>query len=215
MVDEVMHAAGAVVAGSTVYDQTQGWATTPRSRCLPFVPTHRPHDVRVAGETTFTFVPDIEMAKDAAGDKNVYLMGGATTVNRRHVQALSTSCSCTSSQCSSEAEPACSTSWRAAHPTRTDPLVRGRSQHAPAAPRPGPTDTAVVPANRTNRSRAFTPRSRRRSRARARPHAKRTNPDDTTHNTARDVVGDRALRPHCVPDNPGQEPERGHPGTPV
>ena len=60
MVDEVMHAAGAVVAGSTVYDQTQGWATTPRSRCLPFVPTHRPHDVRVAGETTFTFVPDIE-----------------------------------------------------------------------------------------------------------------------------------------------------------
>ena len=50
-----------------------------------FVPTHRPHDVRVAGETTFTFVPDIEtaieMAKDAAGDKNVYLMGGATTVN--------------------------------------------------------------------------------------------------------------------------------------
>lgn len=51
-----------------------------------FVPTHRPRDVRVAGATTFTFVPDVKtavtMAKEAAGDKNVYLMGGANTANQ-------------------------------------------------------------------------------------------------------------------------------------
>lgn len=40
-----------------------------------FVPTHRPHDVRVAGATTFTFVTDVETAiaraKAVAGEKNV------------------------------------------------------------------------------------------------------------------------------------------------
>lgn len=84
--DETIHAAGAVVAGRTVYDHTDGWGDDPPFKMPTFVPTHRPREPRVAGATTFTFVPNvetaIEMAKEAAGDKNVYLMGGADTVNQ-------------------------------------------------------------------------------------------------------------------------------------
>ncbi|MFI7677436.1 dihydrofolate reductase family protein [Actinophytocola sp. NPDC049390] len=86
MRDEVMESTGAVVAGRTVYDHTHGWGENPPFRRPVFVPTHRPQEVRVAGETTFTFVPDVTtavtMAKEAAGDKKVYLMGGASTANQ-------------------------------------------------------------------------------------------------------------------------------------
>jgi dihydrofolate reductase len=86
MVDEIHAGAGAVVAGRRVYDHVNGWGEEPPFRMPVFVPTHRPHDVRVAGATTFTFVRDVEsaiaQAKAAAGDKNVYLMGGANTVDQ-------------------------------------------------------------------------------------------------------------------------------------
>lgn len=86
MVDEVFAAAGAVVAGRRVYDHVHGWGEEPPFRMPVFVPTHRPHEIRVAGATTFTFVTDVEsaiaQAKVAAGDKNVYLMGGASTVDQ-------------------------------------------------------------------------------------------------------------------------------------
>ena len=49
MVEEASAAAGAVVAGRTVYDHTHGWVQTRRSRWTVFVPTHRPPEVRVAG----------------------------------------------------------------------------------------------------------------------------------------------------------------------
>lgn len=86
MRDETMAAMGAVVAGRTVYDHTHGWGDHPPFGVPVFVPTHRPREVRVAGTTTFTFVSDAEtavlMAKEAAGDKNVYIMGGANTSNQ-------------------------------------------------------------------------------------------------------------------------------------
>jgi dihydrofolate reductase len=59
MVEEASAAAGAVVAGRTVYDHIHGWGADPLFPMLVFVPTHRPHEVRVAGATTFTFVPDV------------------------------------------------------------------------------------------------------------------------------------------------------------
>jgi dihydrofolate reductase len=86
MVQEQFAAAGAIVAGRTVYDHTDGWGEDPPYRMPVFVPTHRPREVRVAGATTFTFVPDvataIAMAKDVAGEKNVHIMGGADTANQ-------------------------------------------------------------------------------------------------------------------------------------
>lgn len=86
IVEETFADAGAVVAGRTVYDHTNGWGPNPPYRMPVFVPTHRPHEVRVAGETTFTFVPDVETAiakaKEVAGEKNVHIMGGADTANQ-------------------------------------------------------------------------------------------------------------------------------------
>jgi dihydrofolate reductase len=86
MAMEQLAAAGAIVAGRTVYDHTDGWGEDPPYRMPVFVPTHRPRPVRVAGATTFTFVSDVEtavaMAKDVAGDKNVHIMGGASTADQ-------------------------------------------------------------------------------------------------------------------------------------
>lgn len=82
MVDEVLGKSGAVVAGRAMYDHVNGWGEDPPFKMPVFVPTHRPREVRVAGATTFAFVPDVEtaiiQAKAAAGDKNVYIAGGAS-----------------------------------------------------------------------------------------------------------------------------------------
>lgn len=56
-----------------------------------FVVTHRPSKPVVKGPTTFTFVTDgpesaLEQAKAAAGDENVVVMGGATTM-RQYLRA--------------------------------------------------------------------------------------------------------------------------------
>ncbi len=86
MVEELFANAGAVVAGRAVYDHVHGWGEEPPFRMPVFVPTHRPQEVRVAGATTFTFVTDVETAiahaKATAGEKDVYLMGGASTVDQ-------------------------------------------------------------------------------------------------------------------------------------
>jgi dihydrofolate reductase len=49
MIDEVFAAAGAVVAGRTTYDHVHGWGEDPPFKMPVFVPTHRPHEVQVAG----------------------------------------------------------------------------------------------------------------------------------------------------------------------
>jgi dihydrofolate reductase len=64
-----------------------GWGESGFYRMPVFVLTHRPHDVVVKGEATFTFVTDgiesaIAQARPAAGDKNVHIMGGATIVQQ-------------------------------------------------------------------------------------------------------------------------------------
>jgi dihydrofolate reductase len=86
MVDELLDRAGAVVAGRNTYDITGGWGEEPPYRNPVFVPTHRPREPRVAGATTFTFVPDVatavERAKAAAGGKNVYIVGGASVADQ-------------------------------------------------------------------------------------------------------------------------------------
>jgi len=86
MVDESIANTGAVVAGRTVYDHTGGWGDEPPFRMPVFVPTHRMLPPRVAGATTFTFVPDVHAAvaaaREAAGGKNVLIMGGAATANQ-------------------------------------------------------------------------------------------------------------------------------------
>src|SRR4030095_13006397 len=80
--DELVTRIGATVVGRNTYDTAGGWG-----RQLPFdwpffVVTHRPPDD--ADELPFVFVTDgvaraIELAKDAAGDKDVSVMGGDVT----------------------------------------------------------------------------------------------------------------------------------------
>lgn len=89
--------AGAFIMGSNMYGpkdrrESPGWAgwwgDTPPYHAPVFVLTHTGRDlVEAAGGTTFHFVADgigpaLEQAKDAAGPRNVMIMGGPSTVNQ-------------------------------------------------------------------------------------------------------------------------------------
>jgi len=85
--DALFATSGAVVTSRKVYDGTGGWGEDGFYRMPVFVLTHRPHEVVVKGDTTFTFVTDgigsaIAQARAAAGDKKVHVMGGASVVQQ-------------------------------------------------------------------------------------------------------------------------------------
>jgi dihydrofolate reductase len=87
-VGEDRQIAGAVITSRKVYDETSGWESENGFYRVPvFVLTHRPHDVVVKGETTFTFVTGgvkdaVEQATAAAGGKLVHIMGGASVIQQ-------------------------------------------------------------------------------------------------------------------------------------
>jgi len=79
--------AGAVITSRKVFDGTGGWGEDGLYRMPVFVLTHRPHEVIVKGETTFTFVTEgirhaVAQASAAAGSKKVHVMGGASVVQQ-------------------------------------------------------------------------------------------------------------------------------------
>jgi dihydrofolate reductase len=78
---------GAVLTSRAIYDGTGGWGEEPPFRMPVFVVTHRPHEVVVKGQTTFTFASDgiaraIAQAAATAGDKKVHVMGGASIIQQ-------------------------------------------------------------------------------------------------------------------------------------
>ncbi|MEH0631917.1 dihydrofolate reductase family protein [Streptomyces bottropensis] len=82
-------ATGAVVMGRTMYDTGEKfWGDNPPFRAPVFVLTHRPRPTLVKeGGTTFTFVTDgvhsaLDRARAAAGERNVDIAGGASTVRQ-------------------------------------------------------------------------------------------------------------------------------------
>ncbi|NUP37604.1 MAG: dihydrofolate reductase [Streptomyces sp.] len=86
---EWFDATGAVVMGRMMYDTGEEfWGDNPPFRTPVFVLTHRPRPTLVKqGGTTFTFVTDgihgaLARAKAAAGDRNVDIAGGASTVQQ-------------------------------------------------------------------------------------------------------------------------------------
>lgn len=86
---EWFDATGAVVMGRTMYDTGEDfWGDNPPFRTPVFVLTHRPRPTLVKeGGTIFTFVTDgihsaLARAKAAAGDRNVDIAGGASTVRQ-------------------------------------------------------------------------------------------------------------------------------------
>jgi dihydrofolate reductase len=81
--DELRSSSGAMIAGRRLYEITGGWGGSHPFGGVPlFVVSHSvPSDVP-HGTTPLTFVTDgvgsaVDQARHAAGDKNVYVVGGA------------------------------------------------------------------------------------------------------------------------------------------
>jgi dihydrofolate reductase len=92
IVEESLENIGATVMGRNMFGGGPGpwgddpwggwWGDEPPFRTPVFVVTHHDREPLVKGATTFTFVTDgvdaaLERAKDAAGDKDVWIAGGA------------------------------------------------------------------------------------------------------------------------------------------
>src|ERR1700759_5724691 len=87
IVEETFAATGAYVMGRRMFDGGEiPWGEVPPFRAPVFVVTHRDREIlERQGGTCFTFVTDgieraIEMARKAAGGKNVAVAGGGTLV---------------------------------------------------------------------------------------------------------------------------------------
>jgi len=95
VIDEVMRGVGAYVMGRNMFGGGSGawedawtgwWGDDPPYHAPVFVLTHYPREpLRMAGGTTFNFVTDgvaaaLEQARVAAGDQNVSVAGGASTI---------------------------------------------------------------------------------------------------------------------------------------
>jgi dihydrofolate reductase len=81
--------AGAYVMGRRMFDEGEvGWPERAPFRAPVFVVTHQPREPWVRpGGTTFTFVTDgfdaaLRLARDAAGDRDVRISGGAHTIQQ-------------------------------------------------------------------------------------------------------------------------------------
>lgn len=96
--DEVFASAGAFILGRRMFDVgIELWGEDGAFGKPCFVLTNRGHDQLVRGATTFNFVTDgvksaLQQAKAAAGDKDVFVMGGANIVqqylNAGHVEEM-------------------------------------------------------------------------------------------------------------------------------
>ena len=75
---------GAIVIGRNMYEASGGWGDKNPWGVPAFVVTHRPEDEPESGE--FTFVGDfheaIDRAREAAGDKDVNIGGGADVIRQ-------------------------------------------------------------------------------------------------------------------------------------
>jgi dihydrofolate reductase len=95
--DDLLRTRGALVMGRNMFGPIRGewsedwrgwWGDEPPYRAPVFVLTHHPRDpVEMAGGTTFHFVTDgferaHELAREAAGDQEVAIAGGASTVRQ-------------------------------------------------------------------------------------------------------------------------------------
>ena len=88
LVEKDVGRAGAVIMGRRMFDHgVEPWGPEPPFRKPVFVVTNREREPLVKGETTYTFVTDgieraLELAREAAGDKEVELAGGGQIVSQ-------------------------------------------------------------------------------------------------------------------------------------
>jgi dihydrofolate reductase len=82
--EEAMSGLGAVVAGRWTYEAANHWGDENPWGFPVFIVTHRPEE-QPEGDA-FTFVSGVEeavrQAREAAGDKNVHVMGGADVIRQ-------------------------------------------------------------------------------------------------------------------------------------
>ncbi|MGN6794561.1 MAG: dihydrofolate reductase family protein [Streptosporangiaceae bacterium] len=87
--DDLRSRTGAMLTGRRLYDITHGWQGTHPLGAIPaFVVSRDLPEQIPSGATPFTFVHDgiasaVAQAKEAAGDKDVHVIGGANTI--RHL----------------------------------------------------------------------------------------------------------------------------------
>jgi dihydrofolate reductase len=93
IVDEIYESTGAVVIGKRMFDVGfEPWGDPPPFRMPVFVVTHEAREsLPMQGGTTYNFVTDgieaaLELARAAAGDKNVGIWGGAN-IMRQYLKA--------------------------------------------------------------------------------------------------------------------------------
>jgi dihydrofolate reductase len=93
IVDEIYASTGAVLLGKRMFDVGfEPWGDPPPFRMPVFVVTHEAREpLPMQGGTTYTFVTDgieaaLELARAAAGDKNVGIWGGAN-IMRQYLKA--------------------------------------------------------------------------------------------------------------------------------
>jgi dihydrofolate reductase len=98
LLDEAMARIGAVIAGRNTYDAAEAWGGQNPFGVPLFIVTHRPQDAP-PDDTGFTFVSGLDeaitRAREAAGGKDVFVMGGADLIRQAlragHVKELSIS----------------------------------------------------------------------------------------------------------------------------
>jgi dihydrofolate reductase len=93
IVDEIYESTGSILIGKGMFDVGfEPWGDPPPFRMPVFVVTHEEREpLPMQGGTTYTFVTDgieaaLELARAAAGDKNVGIWGGAN-IMRQYLQA--------------------------------------------------------------------------------------------------------------------------------
>jgi dihydrofolate reductase len=87
IVEETVERTGAVVLGRRMFENAKGWGDEPPFHVPVFVLTHEPREPLAKKGTTFTFVTDgiesaLDQAKQAAGDRDVSVAGGANTAQQ-------------------------------------------------------------------------------------------------------------------------------------
>jgi dihydrofolate reductase len=84
---EEMSASGAVIVGKRMFDNAKAWGDEPPFHKPVFVLTHTAREPLTKSDTTFTFVTNgiesaVGQAKEAAGDEDVSIGGGASTIQQ-------------------------------------------------------------------------------------------------------------------------------------
>jgi dihydrofolate reductase len=84
VLDEATARVGAVVGGRNTYEAAQAWGGSNPFGVPFFIVTHRPEDA--PADAGFTFVNGLDeaiaRAREAAGDKDVFVMGGADVIRQ-------------------------------------------------------------------------------------------------------------------------------------